>query len=127
MYVHVNITPQKQGRIGIYEGDDLKQLALNFCKTFNLNKTMQQTLEENLRQSYHQYLQDQGLEDRLPSDLGYSCDLAEVSLDQGLMTQEVMNEVQKYYNQISTGMTQEFDITVGLKQLQEIDLADYEF
>jgi hypothetical protein len=31
------------------------------------------------------------------------------------MTQEVMNEVQKYYNQISTGMTQEFDITVGLK------------
>lgn len=125
--MHVNITPQKQGRIGIYEGDDLKQLALNFCKTFNLNKTMQQTLEENLRQSYHQYLQDQGLEDRLPSDLGYSCDLAEVSLDQGLMTQEVMNEVQKYYNQISTGMTQEFDITVGLKQLQEIDLADYEF
>jgi hypothetical protein len=51
--VHVNITPQKQGRIGIYEGDDLKQLAINFCKTFNLNKTMQQMLEENLRQSYH--------------------------------------------------------------------------
>ncbi len=55
-------------------------------------------LYENLQQSFKQYLQDQGLEDKLPSDLGYSCDLAEVSIDQGLMTQEVMNEVQKYYN-----------------------------
>ena len=34
LYVDVNITPSKAGRIGIYEGDDLKQLARNFCKTF---------------------------------------------------------------------------------------------
>ena len=34
LYVDVNITPTKSGRIGIYEGDDLKELARNFCKAF---------------------------------------------------------------------------------------------
>ena len=34
MYVDVNITPTKTGRIGIYEGDDLKELARNFSKAF---------------------------------------------------------------------------------------------
>ena len=34
MYVDVNITPKKQGRIGIYDGDCLKDLAKNFCRTF---------------------------------------------------------------------------------------------
>lgn len=41
MYVSVNISASKQGRIGIYEGDDLRLLAKNFCRTFNLPKTMQ--------------------------------------------------------------------------------------
>lgn len=34
MYVDVNITPTKTGRIGIYEGDDIKDLARNFTKAF---------------------------------------------------------------------------------------------
>lgn len=30
MYIDVNITPTRTGRIGIYEGDDVKDLARNF-------------------------------------------------------------------------------------------------
>ena len=30
MYIDVNITPTRTGRIGIYEGDDVKELAKNF-------------------------------------------------------------------------------------------------
>ncbi len=30
MYVDVNINPVKTGRIGIYEGDDVRDLAKNF-------------------------------------------------------------------------------------------------
>ena len=38
----------RKGRIGIYEGDDLKVLAKNFSRTFNLNQTMLISLEEHL-------------------------------------------------------------------------------
>lgn len=41
MYVDVNITPIKTGRIGIYEGANLNDLARNFCKAFQLNVNMQ--------------------------------------------------------------------------------------
>ena len=34
MYIDVNITPTRTGRIGIYEGDDVNELARNFQKTF---------------------------------------------------------------------------------------------
>ena len=34
MYIDVNITPIRTGRIGIYEGDDVRELAKNFKKTF---------------------------------------------------------------------------------------------
>ena len=34
MYIDVNITPTRTGRIGIYEGDDVRELAKNFQKTF---------------------------------------------------------------------------------------------
>jgi hypothetical protein len=34
LYVDVNVTPTKTGRIGIYEGDDLMVIAKNFSKTF---------------------------------------------------------------------------------------------
>lgn len=40
MYIDVNITPTRTGRIGIYEGDDVRELAKNFKKTFQLNSTM---------------------------------------------------------------------------------------
>ena len=44
MYIDVNITPTRTGRIGIYEGDDVRELAKNFKKTFQLNSTMQSLL-----------------------------------------------------------------------------------
>ena len=36
--IEVSITPTKQGKIGIREGDDPKVLAKNFCKTYDLPK-----------------------------------------------------------------------------------------
>lgn len=56
MYIDVNINPTKTGRIGIYEGDDIRDLVKNFQKTFQLNKLMvhllTQQLEEHLRKYY---------------------------------------------------------------------------
>ena len=34
LYVDVNVTPTKTGRIGIYVGDDIREVAKNFCKAF---------------------------------------------------------------------------------------------
>ena len=36
LYVDVNVTPTKTGRIGIHVGDDIRELARNFCKAFQL-------------------------------------------------------------------------------------------
>jgi hypothetical protein len=46
-------------------------LARNFSKTFNLNRTMQISLEEHLTQSFDKFLQEH--DEKLPSELGYSC------------------------------------------------------
>lgn len=48
MYVDVNITPTKTGRIGIYEGDDVRELARNFVRTFQLNGQMLHLLTKQL-------------------------------------------------------------------------------
>ena len=48
LYVDVNVTPTKMGRIGIHEGDDVRELARNFCKTFGLNKSMYDALLKHL-------------------------------------------------------------------------------
>jgi hypothetical protein len=42
--IEVSITPTRSGRIGIKEGDDLKVLAANFCKAYQLHKDMQESL-----------------------------------------------------------------------------------
>lgn len=55
MYVDVNITPTKTGRIGIYEGDDIKDLARNFTKAFQLNATMYNMLIKQLEQHLQTY------------------------------------------------------------------------
>ena len=60
MYVDVNITPKKQGRIGIYDGDCLKDLAKNFCRTFQLNIKMQSLLEQQLQTQLNAYLEKVG-------------------------------------------------------------------
>ena len=49
LYVDVNVTPAKMGRIGIHEGDDVRELARNFCKTFSLNKAMHDALLAHLQ------------------------------------------------------------------------------
>lgn len=38
MYVDVNVTPTKTGRIGIHVGDDIREVARNFSKAFQLAK-----------------------------------------------------------------------------------------
>jgi len=48
MYIDVNITPTRTGRIGIYEGDDVRELARNFQKTFQLNNSMFGLLTQQL-------------------------------------------------------------------------------
>ena len=58
LYVDVNVTPAKTGRIGIYEGDDLKQLAKNFCKAFQLNKSMLEALHRHLEQNLIKFLKE---------------------------------------------------------------------
>ena len=40
LYVDVNVTPTKTGRIGIHVGDDIRELARNFCKAFQLGRPM---------------------------------------------------------------------------------------
>ena len=40
LYVDVNVTPTKTGRIGIHVGDDIREVARNFCKAFQLGKHM---------------------------------------------------------------------------------------
>jgi hypothetical protein len=42
--IEVSISPTKQGKIGIKEGDDTRVLAKNFCKTYNLPKDMEDAL-----------------------------------------------------------------------------------
>ena len=59
LYVDVNVTPTKTGRIGVHEGDDLRVLAGNFCKTFSLNKAMHGALLQHLQQSVHAYYKKQ--------------------------------------------------------------------
>jgi hypothetical protein len=54
--IEVSITPTRSGRIGIKEGDDLKVLASNFCKAYQLHKDMQESLVDQLQShldSYH--------------------------------------------------------------------------
>jgi hypothetical protein len=58
LYVDVNISPSKTGRIGIYEGDDLRQLAKNFCKAFQLNRDMMKALVKLLRKNFNQYTKE---------------------------------------------------------------------
>ena len=55
MSIEVSITPTKTGRVGIKEGDDLKQLAKNFCKAYSLGKDMEESLVEQLEGHLENY------------------------------------------------------------------------
>ena len=56
LYVDVNITPSKKGRIGIYKGDDLYLSAKNFGKAFTLNKAMVDALHRHLEKSLAKFI-----------------------------------------------------------------------
>lgn len=51
VYVDVNVGKGKTGRIGVHEGDNLRELAWNFAKAFQLGAEMRQRLEVLLQQA----------------------------------------------------------------------------
>ena len=133
----------RQGRIGLYEGDDLKALAKNFCRTFSLNKTMYMSLLEHLENTYAKYLADKQKQERLPSELGYSCVLTSNDLSDhpsnncespgqfddispaksenfvDMLTKEVMDEVRQYYDQAQLSNNRDDNHRVGRGLLQQ--------
>jgi len=46
LYMDVNLGPGKTGRIGLHEGDDPAELALNFSRTYSLDSTMRKRLQQ---------------------------------------------------------------------------------
>eukprot|EP00933_Yihiella_yeosuensis_P026656 TRINITY_DN20716_c1_g1_i1.p1 TRINITY_DN20716_c1_g1~~TRINITY_DN20716_c1_g1_i1.p1 ORF type:complete len:538 (-),score=104.16 TRINITY_DN20716_c1_g1_i1:63-1676(-) len=52
VYVDVNVGKGRSGRIGLHEGDNLRVLAKNFAKAFQLDQGNQQRLEQLLKQAY---------------------------------------------------------------------------
>ncbi|KAL4486094.1 hypothetical protein ABPG72_004028 [Tetrahymena utriculariae] len=55
MYLDVNITTSKKGRIALYKGDDYKRVAKDFAKIYRLNQEALQELEERVYQAIHIY------------------------------------------------------------------------
>lgn len=51
MYVDVTVGHGRTGRIAVHEGDDLRTLAQNFAKTFQLDADMERKLEEHLAEA----------------------------------------------------------------------------
>jgi len=47
--IEVSITPTKSGRVGIKEGDDLQEVAANFCKAYQLGRDMEIALLSQLK------------------------------------------------------------------------------
>ena len=57
VYVDVKVAPGRTGRIGVHEGDDLAKLSRNFAKTFQLDKSAEERLEQHLLQACDQAAQ----------------------------------------------------------------------
>ncbi|EAR99726.1 hypothetical protein TTHERM_00591620 (macronuclear) [Tetrahymena thermophila SB210] len=55
MYLDVNITTSKKGRIALYKGDDYKKVARDFAQIYRLNQEALQELEERVYQAIHIY------------------------------------------------------------------------
>lgn len=54
VYVDVNVSRGRTGRIGVHEGDNIRELARNFGKAFQLDRDMQLRLEGLLHQAYNE-------------------------------------------------------------------------
>ena len=57
--IEVSVTPTKSGRIGIKNGDNLQKVAQNFCKAYQLNKEMEDSLVCQLQNHMDKYIEDQ--------------------------------------------------------------------
>mmetsp|Transcript_18799 Transcript_18799/g.33404 ORF Transcript_18799/g.33404 Transcript_18799/m.33404 type:complete len:533 (+) Transcript_18799:65-1663(+) len=86
VYVDVNVGHGRTGRIGVYEGDNLRLLAKNFAKAFQLDRGAQHRLEELLQQAYDDQMQgedydeatfDDGLACREPGIQGYALPMSD--------------------------------------------------
>ena len=97
MYVDVNITPTKTGRIGIYEGDDIKEVAKNFARTFQLNSSMYQMLIKQLDQHLQSYREKMGINNNYSGKAPFSI-LRENSL-------EVPDEQEEEYEETSNNQS----------------------
>jgi hypothetical protein len=53
--IEVSITPSRQGRLAIMEGDDIKKTAASFCKAYQLGKEMENTLVAQLERHMKNY------------------------------------------------------------------------
>eukprot|EP00930_Biecheleria_cincta_P016373 TRINITY_DN13342_c0_g1_i1.p1 TRINITY_DN13342_c0_g1~~TRINITY_DN13342_c0_g1_i1.p1 ORF type:complete len:495 (+),score=93.24 TRINITY_DN13342_c0_g1_i1:50-1486(+) len=57
LYVDVNVGHGRTGRIGVHEGDDLRVLAKNFARTFQLDASALDRLENLLHEAYSDHVQ----------------------------------------------------------------------
>jgi len=55
LFVDVNVGHGKSGRIGVHEGDDFRELAVNFGKAFQLDRNVVFKLEEMLQEVYSEH------------------------------------------------------------------------
>ena len=53
--IEVSITPTKTGLVAIKEGDDVGEVATNFCKAYSLGKEMQDALIKQLETHVQNY------------------------------------------------------------------------
>ena len=53
--IEVSITPTKTGLVAIKEGDDVVEVATNFCKAYSLGKEMQTALTQQLETHVKNY------------------------------------------------------------------------
>jgi hypothetical protein len=63
--IEVSISASRTAIINIREGDDLRNLASNFCRTYNLNQSMYEILLNQLSthmHNYHQLQQERALQ-----------------------------------------------------------------
>jgi len=48
LFIDINITPTRQERIQVYDGDTPEDLAAEFCQLHNLNSKMQEKMTKML-------------------------------------------------------------------------------
>ena len=55
MYLDVNISAGRKGRIALYQGDESKKVARDFSRIYHLAPAAEKELEERIDQAVHIY------------------------------------------------------------------------